>query len=157
MGELEITQDSGEVVTECLLLGGPDEFVTKQDAALICSAYGASLVELSDGSEPMVNNFIKILIHDASDEGAWLILDQGLTPSGGLGPPAQGNTIPTIMVIGPGTCLGKSGNCLTGCKMNPTTMKLKTASPLYPTTTVLDLTTSIGTTSLVMILPDSFA
>jgi len=69
--EMKITQDSGEIVTECLLLGGADEFVTKQDAALICSAYGASLVELSDGSEPMANNFIKILIHEASDEGAW--------------------------------------------------------------------------------------
>jgi len=69
--ELEITQDSGEVLIECLLLGGPDEFVTKQDAALICSAYDASLVEFSDGREPTMNNFVKNLIHEASDEGAW--------------------------------------------------------------------------------------
>ena len=67
-----------------------------QDAALICSAYDASLVEFSEGREPTMNNFVKSkwkirailrkkknypktlsfifsldLIHEASDEGAW--------------------------------------------------------------------------------------
>merc|ERR1711990_1397846 len=155
--EMEMTQDSGEIVTECLLLGGADEFVTKQDAALICSAYGASLVELSDGSEPMANNFIKILIHEASDEEPGLTQDQGLTLSGGLEPHAQGITTPTITAIGPGTSQGRSWNGLTGFKMNPTTMKLKIALPLCQTTTILDPTTSTGTTLHVTILPDTFA
>jgi hypothetical protein len=30
-----------------------------QDAALICNAYGAGLVEMSDGRAAMVNNFVK--------------------------------------------------------------------------------------------------
>merc|ERR1712037_175855 len=86
-----------------------------------------------------------------------LIRDQGSTLSGGLAPPAQATTTPTTMATGPGTRQGRSWNGLTGFKMNPTTMKLKIALPLCPTTTTLDPTTSTGTTLHVMILPDSFA
>jgi len=66
--KLELPGESG--VTQCLLVGGPEEFVTKQDAELICSGLGAHLVQM-EGQSAMVNNFVKNLIHAASDEGSW--------------------------------------------------------------------------------------
>merc|ERR1712062_207235 len=79
---------------------------------------------------------------------------QGSTLNGGWGQHAQATTTQTTTATGLGTCLAKSSSGSTGSKMNPTIINLKIASPLCQTTTILDPTTSIGTTSHVMILPD---
>ena len=87
---------------------------------------------------------------------------------------SQATTTQTTTATGRGTCLAKSSSGSTGSKMNPTIINLKSndddddgddddddeifpvASPSCQTTTISDPTTSIGTTSHVMILPDSF-
>jgi len=56
-------------VTECILLGGLDEMVTNDDAAIICQFHGGWLVDMDEGRGSAKNNFLKSLISDADGQG----------------------------------------------------------------------------------------
>merc|ERR1712142_598515 len=58
-----IVSDVGGVV-DCILLGGANEMVTKQDAEIICSFHDAWLVDLDEGHGGQKNKFIANLINE---------------------------------------------------------------------------------------------
>merc|ERR1711970_304059 len=59
-----VISDVGGVV-DCILLGGFNEMVTKQDAEIICSFHDAWLVDLDEGHGGQKNRFIANLIRGA--------------------------------------------------------------------------------------------
>merc|ERR1711915_478419 len=58
-----IVSDVGGVV-DCILLGGLNELVTKQDAEIICSFHDAWLVDLDEGHGGQKNRFFANLINE---------------------------------------------------------------------------------------------
>ena len=56
-----VVADIGGIV-DCILMGGVGEFVTKQDAEVLCEAHDGWLVDLDEGRGGQKNEFIKQLI-----------------------------------------------------------------------------------------------
>merc|ERR1712212_351697 len=108
--------DVGGVI-ECILMGGLNERVTKQDATAICAFHGGWMVDMNEGRGPQVNNFLKDLIKEVQDVEDW-------QPS--LPGPHYGSQW-WIGATGPGTMQELSSNTTTGWTESQTITKDKTA------------------------------
>merc|ERR1712168_801443 len=62
--------DVGGVI-ECILMGGLNERVTKQDATAICAFHGGWMVDMNESRGPQVSNFLKDLIREVQDVEDW--------------------------------------------------------------------------------------
>merc|ERR1711915_814056 len=76
-----VISDVGGVV-DCILLGGFNEMVTKQDAEIICSFHDAWLVDLDEGHGGQKNRFIANLINEEQNQPRTLDFSQAesMTP-----------------------------------------------------------------------------
>ena len=63
-----VVADIGGIV-DCILMGGVGEFVTKQDAEVLCEAHDGWLVDLDEGRGGQKNEFIKQLVDDVEGNG----------------------------------------------------------------------------------------
>ena len=59
-----VVADIGGVV-DCILVGPMDEFVTKQDAVILCGFHDGWLVDMDEGRGGQKNEFVKQLVDEA--------------------------------------------------------------------------------------------
>ena len=50
---------------DCILVGPMDEFVTKQDAEILCAFHDGWLVDMDEGRGGQKNEFVKQLVDEA--------------------------------------------------------------------------------------------
>merc|ERR1711915_42261 len=116
-----VISDVGGVV-DCILLGGFNEMVTKQDAEIICSFHDAWLVDLDEEHGGQKNRFIANLIND--EQSNW--------DGGGSVQPVMDAIMTMTGVTGPGITQALKSLGSTGLIMNQMIGTVRTVSLTSP-------------------------
>merc|ERR1712228_1114384 len=126
-----VISDVGGVV-DCILLGGFNEMVTKQDAEIICSFHDAWLVDLDEGHGGQKNRFIQTSSTKSKATGMVVWRVHITTISGGSVQPVMDAIMTTTGVTGPGITQALKSLGSTGLIMNQMIGTVRTVSLTSP-------------------------